>query len=48
VTAPLGRPVSPNGSSVPCADHPWRHVVEDYRVHQQLVAERRARAAIEP
>jgi transposase len=48
VTAPLGRPVSPKGSSVPCADHPWRPVVEDYRVHQQLVAERRARAAIEP
>ncbi len=39
---------SPGGSSVPCADHPWRHVVEHYRVHQQLAADRRARAAIEP
>jgi len=36
------------GSRVPCADHPWRNVVEDYRVQQQLAAERRARAAVEP
>jgi hypothetical protein len=45
---PRAQPAPPKGSSVPCADHPWRHVVENYRVHQQLVAERRARAAVEP
>ena len=33
---------------VPCADHPWRHVVQEYAVARQLAAERRARAAVEP
>jgi hypothetical protein len=42
------RPAPASGSSVPCADHPWRHGVADYRVQQQLAAARRARAAVEP
>jgi len=35
-------------SRVPCADHPWRHVVEEYAAGRQRAAERRARAAVEP
>jgi transposase len=34
--------------SVPCADHPWRHAVEEYAAARALAAERRARAAVEP
>jgi hypothetical protein len=30
----------------PGADHPWRHVVEEYTVHRELRAERRARAVV--
>jgi transposase len=45
---PNPRPAPARRSPVPCADHPWRNVVEDYRVQQQLAAERRARAAVEP
>lgn len=33
---------------VPCADHPWRHVVQEYTDARRLAAERRARAAVEP
>jgi hypothetical protein len=32
----------------PGADHPWRHVVEDYYAARQLAADRRAWAAVEP
>jgi transposase len=35
-------------SSVPCADHPWRHAVEEYAADRQRAAERRARAVVEP
>ena len=34
--------------SVPCADHPWRHAVDEYAAARALAAERRARAAVEP
>ncbi len=32
----------------PCADHPWRHVVDDFRIQQQLTADRKAYAAVNP
>jgi len=35
-------------SRIPCADHPWRRVVDEYRVGQQLEAARRAHAAVNP
>jgi transposase len=40
-----GRPPVRRG---PCADHPWRHAVDDYAAGRRLAAERRARAAVEP
>jgi len=42
------RPAPVGGSPVPCADHPWRHAVENHFIGRQLAAERRARAAVEP
>ena len=32
----------------PCADHPWRHGVEEYSAARQVAADRRAWAAVEP
>lgn len=32
----------------PCADHPWRHVVDEFRIQQQLTADRKAYAAVNP
>jgi hypothetical protein len=32
----------------PCADHPWRRVVDDFRLDQQLAADRKAYAAVNP
>lgn len=36
------------GPRIPCADHPWRRAVDQYRIHQQLAADRRAYAAVNP
>jgi transposase len=52
-TASLGLaacPASPPKSRprIPCADHPWRHGVDEYRAARQLAADRRAQAAVEP
>ena len=35
-------------SKVPCGDHPWRRVVEQFRMDQQLDADRKAYAAVNP
>ena len=32
----------------PCADHPWRRVVEEFRIDQQLAADRKAYEAVNP
>jgi hypothetical protein len=32
----------------PCADHPWRRVVDQFRLDQQLAADRKAYAAVNP
>jgi hypothetical protein len=32
----------------PCADHPWRRVVDEFRLDQQLAADRKAYAAVNP
>jgi transposase len=32
----------------PCADHPWRRVVEQFRIDQQLAADRKADHAVNP
>jgi transposase len=32
----------------PCADHPWRRVVDQFRIDQQLAADRKAYAAVNP
>ncbi len=32
----------------PCADHPWRRGVEQFRIDQQLAADRKAHAAVNP
>lgn len=32
----------------PCADHPWRRVVDEFRIDQQLAADRKAYAAVNP
>jgi hypothetical protein len=33
---------------IPCADHPWRRGVEQFRIDQQLAADRKAYAAVNP
>lgn len=33
---------------IPCADHPWRRKVDEFRIDQQLAADRRAYAAVNP
>jgi transposase len=33
---------------IPCADHPWRRAVEQFRIDQQLAADRKAHAAVNP
>lgn len=40
-----GGPIRPR---IPCADHPWRRGVEQYRLDQQLRADRKAYAAVNP
>jgi transposase len=51
---PARSTVSPKPSAVPPpqrrpnADHPWRHVVDEFRIDQQLAADRRAYAAVNP
>ena len=46
------RPVQPAPASAqqrrPCADHPWRRVVEEFRIQQQLDADRKAYDAVNP
>lgn len=32
----------------PCADHPWRRAVDQFRIDQQLAADRKAHAAVNP
>lgn len=32
----------------PCADHPWRRVVDEFRIDQQLAADRKAYDAVNP
>ncbi len=47
---PLGRPATAVGPQRrrPCADHPWRRVVDEFRIDQQLAADRKAYAAVNP
>ena len=33
---------------IPCADHPWRRAVEQFRIDQQLAADRKAYDAVNP
>jgi transposase len=33
---------------IPCADHPWRRGVDQFRIDQQLAADRKAYAAVNP
>jgi transposase len=44
---PSGPPVAPPPRR-PCADHPWRRVVDEFRIDQQLAADRKAYAAVNP
>jgi hypothetical protein len=49
---PPSRPVqaapAPARHRRPCADHPWRRKVEEFRIEQRLDAERKAYAAVNP
>ena len=47
---PPGPPVTPAAPRPrrPCADHPWRRVVDEFRIDQQLAADRKAYAAVNP
>lgn len=49
---PPARPVQPAAVAVrqrrPGADHPWRRAVEQFRIDQQLDADRKAYAAVNP
>lgn len=47
-TTPVRRDVRPIRPRIPCADHPWRRKVEQYRLDQQLRADRKAYAAVNP
>jgi len=42
--APVVAPQRPR----PCADHPWRRAVDEFRIDQQLAADRKAYAAVNP
>ena len=54
--APAPRsPITPHDNTavrsrprIPCADHPWRRKVDEFRMDQQLAADRRAYAAVNP
>jgi transposase len=50
--APPSRPVQPAPAPArqrrPCADHPWRRVVDEFRSQQRLDADRKAYAAVNP
>jgi transposase len=50
--APPARPVPPTPAwprqRRPGADHPWRRVVDEFRIQQQLDADRKAYAAVNP
>jgi transposase len=56
VPAPVTPPTRPGRAGTPAAapprrpgaDHPWRRVVDEFRISQQLVADRRAHAAVNP
>ena len=41
-------PAPPRGSSIPCADHPWRRTAESYRYARAMGLARRAWAKSEP
>jgi transposase len=47
---PPGRAVTPAALAPrrPCADHPWRRGADQYRIDQQLAADRKAYAAVNP
>jgi hypothetical protein len=52
---PAAAPVRPEGPRVVrikprrvCDDHPWRRSVEQFRIDQQLAADRKAYAAVNP
>jgi transposase len=50
---PAPPPVHPEPAAAlrprrPCADHPWRRVVDEFRIDQQLAADRRAYDAVNP
>jgi hypothetical protein len=47
---PPGRPEAPAALTPrrPCADHPWRRAVDQFRIDQQLAADRKAYAAVNP
>jgi hypothetical protein len=42
--APVGATPRPR----PCADHPWRRAVDEFWIDQQLAADRKAYAAVNP
>jgi transposase len=44
---PQGPPAAPRPRR-PCADHPWRRMVDQFRIDQQLAADRKAYAAVNP
>jgi hypothetical protein len=41
-------PKTPSNRRAPGADHPWHHVVADYRTGRQLASARRAWLAVQP
>jgi transposase len=45
---PPSSPAVPSSRRRPSADHPWHHGVEQYRLIQQLAADRRQYAAVNP
>jgi transposase len=50
LASPPGHPATAVGPQQrrPCADHPWRRVVDQFRIDQQLAADRKAHAAVNP
>ena len=51
---PTSRAISDRGAAmrtaprIPGADHPWRRGVDQFRIDQQLAADRKAYAAVNP
>jgi transposase len=45
---PARREVVRTRPRIPCADHPWRRGVDQFRIDQQLAADRKAYAAVNP